>query len=297
MNVLSLCDGISCLRIALQRGGHKVDKYFASEIKKSAIKCSKDNWNDIIQVGDITKLHFKDGYLYNDSTKWYVGKFDLVAFGSPCQSFSSANVHNDKEHYGLNGKSKLFFECLRVLKEVNPKYFLFENVKMKKDAKSMLDKYMGVNGILINSNLVSYQNRARYYWTNIPNVTIPEDKHISFQDYIDRNTTETKLPYSKSYIKMWEGGNSGFVCKDITHSDKVNCITARQTRCPNAGLIACEDFCRTLTQREQEIGQTLPVGYTKCLPYNQASDVIGNGWTVDVIVHILKGLEHSVTNG
>ena len=109
--------------------------------------------------------------------------------------------------------------------------------------------------------------------------------------HIDRNTTETKLPYSKSYIKMWERGNSEFVCKDITHSDKVNCITARQTRCPNAGLIACEDFCRTLTQREQEIGQTLPVGYTKCLSYNQASDVIGNGWTVDVIVHILKGLE------
>ena len=272
-------------------GGHKVDKYFASEIKKSAIKCSKDNWNDIIQVGDITKLHFKDGYLYNDSTKWYVGKFDLVAFGSPCQSFSSANIHIDKEHYGLNGKSKLFFECLRVLKEVNPKYFLFENVKMKKDAKSMLDKYMGVNGILINSNLVSYQNRARYYWTNIPNVTIPEDKHVSFQDYIDRNTTETKLPYSKSYIKMWEHGNSEFVCKDITYSDKVNCITAKQKRCPNAGLIACEDFCRTLTQREQEIGQTLPVGYTKCLSYNQASDVIGNGWTVDVIVHILKGIE------
>ena len=272
-------------------GGHKVDKYFASEIKKSAIKCSKDNWNDIIQVGDITKLHFKDGYLYNDSTKWYVGKFDLVAFGSPCQSFSSANIHIDKEHYGLNGKSKLFFECLRVLKEVNPKYFLFENVKMKKDAKSMLDKYMGVNGILINSNLVSYQNRARYYWTNIPNVTIPEDKHVSFQDYIDRNTTETKLPYNKSYIKMWEHGNSEFVCKDITYSDKVNCITAKQKRCPNAGLIACEDFCRTLTQREQEIGQTLPVGYTKCLSYNQASDVIGNGWTVDIIVHILKGLE------
>ena len=291
MNVLSLCDGISCLRIALQRGGHKVDKYFASEIKKNAIKCSKDNWDDIIQVGDVRNLHFKCGYLYNDSTKWYVGKFDLVAFGSPCQSFSSANIYNDKEHYGLNGKSKLFFECLRVLKEVNPKYFLFENVRMKKDSKSMLDKYMGVNGILINSNLVSYQNRARYYWTNIPNVTIPEDKHVSFQDYIDRNTTETKLPYSKSYIKMWERGNSGFVCKDITHSDKVNCITARQTRCPNAGLIACEDFCRTLTQREQEIGQTLPVGYTKCLSYNQASDVIGNGWTVDVIVHILKGLE------
>ena len=75
------------------------------------------------------------------------------------------------------------------------------------------------------------------------------------------------------------------------NSDKVNCITARQTRCPNAGLITCEDFCRTLTQREQEIGQTLPEGYTKCLSYNQASDVIGNGWTVDVIVHILKGLE------
>ena len=76
-----------------------------------------------------------------------------------------------------------------------------------------------------------------------------------------------------------------------TNYDKVNCITARQIRCPNAGLIACEDFCRTLTQREQEIVQTLPAGYTKCLSYNQASDVIGNGWTVDVIVHILKGLE------
>ena len=293
MNVLSLCDGISCLRIALQRGGHKVDKYFASEIKKSAIKCSKDNWNDIIQVGDVTKLHFKDGYLYNNDSKWYVGQVDLVAFGSPCQSFSNINIWNDKEHYGLNGKSKLFFECLRVLKEVNPKYFLFENVKMKKDAKAMLDKYMGVKGILIDSRLVSYQKRARYYWTNIPNVTVPEDKHISFQDYIDKDTTETKLSYSKSYIKMWKPNNDRAtlrVCRDITYSDKVDCITAKQQRCPNAGLIACEDFCRTLTQREQEIGQTLPVGYTKCLSYNQACDVIGNAWTVDVIVHILKGL-------
>ena len=165
---------------------------------------------------------------------------------------------------------------------------------MKKDAKSMLDKHMGVKGILIDSRLVSYQKRARYYWTNIPNVTVPEDKHISFQDYIDKNTTETKLSYSKSYIKMWRPNNDRAtlrVCRDITYSDKVDCITTKQQRCPNAGLIACEDFCRTLTQREQEIGQTLPVGYTKCLSYNQASDVIGNGWTVDVIVHILKGLE------
>ena len=294
MNVLSLCDGISCLRIALQRGGHKVDNYYASEIDKNAIKCSQANWNDIIQVGDVTKLHYKNGYL-NDM---YVGKIDLVAFGSPCQSFSSLSFLRNDRYYGFNGKSGLFFECLRLLHEVQPKYFLFENVwSMRKECKLDLDKYMGVEGILINSNLVSYQNRKRYYWTNIP-FKIPEDKHISFQDYIEKDKDicrKYKLPKKKHYIKMWANGNGKtkyYGCKNVTHLDKISTVNTVQKSFPNAGLVECEDFCRILTRRELEQAQTLPVGYTNCLSYYQAGKVIGNGWTVDVIENILRGIKN-----
>ena len=171
-------------RIALNRAGIKVDKYFASEIDKNAIKCSTNNWNDIIHIGDIRNVSYQDGVLRTENGNYEIPHIDLLMSGTPCQSFSLANVYNRN---GLDGKSGIFLEALRILREVNPTYFLFENVRMGKESKSQLDEFLGVNGVEINSKLVSYQNRPRIYWTNFP-ITIPEDMNISFQDYIERNT-------------------------------------------------------------------------------------------------------------
>ena len=164
MNVLSLFDGISCGQIALNRVAIKIDNYYASEIDKDAITVTQFNYPNTIQLGDVKKL--KGNML---------PKIDLLIGGSPCQDLSKAKT----EGKGLVGeKSSLFYEYLRLLNEVKPKYFLLENVVMKKDYRDIITKELGVNPILINSNLVSAQNRERLYWRNIPNITIPKDKNI-----------------------------------------------------------------------------------------------------------------------
>lgn len=294
MIVLSLFDGMSCGQIALERAGIKVDKYYASEIKKCAIKVTQHNYPNTIQLGDVTKLSYKDGILYSENGNYEVGKIDLLIGGSPCQNFSIANL---KDRKGLEGvKSKLFYEYLRLLKEINPDYFLLENVKMNKESHKQLNEYLGVVGIEINSSLVSYQNRPRIYWTNIPNVIVPNDKNVNFQDYKDTDVEycrQFKVNKTPSRERMWNNGlgkNNRQACANVTNSEKIFCLTRKQDRCPNSGLIEFEDFCRFLTRRELEIAQTVPVGYTNCVSYNQAQDLLGDGWTVDVIAHILKEL-------
>lgn len=305
ITVLSLFDGMSCGRIALEKiKPYLCDKYqvkevvfiyYASEIKKVAIKCSKANWNDIIQVGDVTKVRYQDNELLTDNGIFKIDKIDLLIGGSPCQNFSIART----SIYAVDGlagdKSKLFYEYLRILRECRPTYFLLENVKMKNESKQQLDEYLGFEGVYFNSRLVSYQNRPRYYWTNIK-FKIPQDRNISFQDFIETDYNEckkSKVNRTPSREKMWcngqgKGGRSS--CKNVTHSDKVNCITRKQDRSPNSGLIELDGFCRFLSRRELEQGQTVPIGYTDCLSYNQAQDVLGDGWTIDVIVEILKGI-------
>ena len=161
MKVLSLFDGLSCCRIALDRVGVTVDSYYASEIKKSAIKVTKHNYPDTIHIGDVTKVSFKDGILYTENGNYEVGHIDLLAGGSPCQDLSSMN----KKQVGLSGeKSTLFWEYARILKEVNPTYFLLENVGSMPYSDAMeITKEMGVDGIRINSSLVSDQLRDRKY--------------------------------------------------------------------------------------------------------------------------------------
>ena len=301
ITVLSLFDGISCGRIALERAKVKVSHYFASEIKKCAIKCSSVNYPDIIQIGDVRKVYYSNGYLFTEKGQFCVGKIDLLIGGSPCQDFSNAASCWHKEEngqYGLQGsKSSLFYEYIRLKEEIQPDYFLLENVRMKALAKKELDAYMGVEGIYINSDLVSYQHRARFYWTNIPDVTIPEDKGINFQDYKSKNKVEleeAKLNRTPSREKMWNNGqgrNNLKSCANVTDKTKIGCLTRRQDRSPNSGLIAYKDFARYLTRSEIEQAQTLPVGYTSMLTYNQMQDVCGDGWTVDVIAHIFKGLK------
>ena len=151
--------------------------------------------------------------------------------------------------------------------------------------------------ISIESDIVaSYQNRPRIYWTNIPNVTVPEDRNINFQDYKDTDIEycrQFKMNKTPSRIKMWNDGlgrNNIHGCGNVTYSEKIFCLTRKQDRSPNSGLVEFEDFCRYLTRRELEIAQTVPVGYTDCVSYNQAQDLLGDGWTVDVIAHIFKEL-------
>ena len=295
ITVLSLFDGISCGRIALERAGIPVKAYYASEIKDIAIKCTMHNYPDTIQIGDVTKVHYADGVLYSENCAYEVGKIDLLIGGSPCQDFSSAQCIAGGRNAGLFGqKSRLFYEYLRLLREVNPTYFLLENVKMRKSNERLLTNYLGVEPIYINSALVSYQKRPRLYWTNIPGVTVPDDRHINFQDYIERDIEKCR-PYKVNRTptreKMWNNGQGHTVigtCDNVTNAEKISCITRKQDGFPNSGLIAFEDFCRYLTREEIERGQTLPIGYTDCLTYNQMQDVCGDGWTVDVIAHIFS---------
>ncbi len=175
LNVLSLFDGMSCGRIALERAGIKVNNYFASEIDKHAIKVTQHNYPDTIQLGDVTRVKGED-----------LPKIDLIIGGSPCQGFSFAGKQLNFE----DPRSKLFFEFVRLLNECKPKYFLLENVKMKKEYQDVITEHLGVEPIEINSNLLSAQNRKRIYWTNIPGVTIPNDKGILLKDIVHENNDE-----------------------------------------------------------------------------------------------------------
>jgi len=303
LNVLSLFDGMSCGMIALDRLGIEVTNYFASEIDKAAIKVSKYNWGEkITHIGDVTKVKYENGILYTEVGNFEV-QIDLIIGGSPCQDFSIANTMNSEyspDSIGLGGdKSSLFYHYLRILESVKKENkevkWLLENVKMRKGCKEQLDNYLGVDGVLINSNLVSFQNRPRIYWSNLI-VSVPEDRGISFQDFKETgDLSQYKLKRTKSREHMWSNGigrnAANYGCSNITHANKIQCLTTKQDRCPNSGLIEYEDFCRFLTRKELELAQTVPVGYTNCLSYNQACAVLGNGWTVDVIAHILKGLK------
>ena len=223
------------------------------------------------------------------------GKPDIIIGGSPCQNFSLLRATLGNAVDGLEGdKSKLFYEYLRLLHEIEPKYFLLENIRMKPKQKKELDDYLGVEGITINSKLVSFQSRTRNYWTNIPNVTEPADLHIRFQDYKDTDPVrcdEAMPKRTSSRIRMWSEGNGKGnlgTCANITNADKVGCLTRKQDRCPNSGMIAYKDFARYLTRRELELAQTLPIGYCDHLSYYRTCDVTGDGWTVDIIKHILS---------
>ncbi|MCB5494522.1 hypothetical protein G4974_09985 [[Ruminococcus] gnavus] len=298
ITVLSLFDGISCGQLALKRAGIKVEKYYASEIKKIAIKVTMEHFPDTVQIGDIEKVRYnrETKELITENGVYQTEGIDLVIGGSPCQNFSIARVSmGTKEIEGLKGdKSKLFYEYLRILREVQPKYFLLENVKMKKASENELNQYMGVNGLHINSELVTFAKRPRIYWTNIQGVKAPEDKKINFQDFKDTDPEyckDFKVKRTPSRERMWNSGKGRETesnCENITNAEKIGCITRKQDRCPNSGLIEFEDFCRYLTRREIELAQTLPIGYTDSLTYNQMQDVCGDGWTVDVITHILR---------
>ena len=184
MNVLSLFDGMSCGQIALDQLGIPVKNYFAAEIDKYAIQIARKNYPDMIHLGDVKNIKTIDTDLMDEFD--FGHKIDLLIGGSPCQGFSFGGK-------GLNfddPRSKLFFEFDRLLKALKPKYFLLENVKMKKESEQVITDYLGVEPVEINSNLVSAQNRKRLYWTNIPMDGLPEDKGIMLKDILEEETAE-----------------------------------------------------------------------------------------------------------
>lgn len=191
VNVLSLFDGMSCGQIALDRLGIEVDKYYASEIDKYAMTIAKKNYPNTIHIGDVTKV---------DGTK--LDKIDLMIGGSPCQGFSFAG----KQLNFKDPRSALYFEFVRLLKETKPKYFLLENVRMKKEFQAIITKDLGVEPIMINSSLLSAQNRVRLYWTNIPNVTQPNDLGIVLKDIIEDGVTDRTKSHCLD-ANYFKGGN------------------------------------------------------------------------------------------
>ena len=279
MNILSLCDGMSCCHIALDRAGIPVDKYFAAEIKDIGIKVTKANYPDTIHIGDVNKITYKDGTLYTENGNYKV-KIDMVAFGSPCQSFSQSMKADMRIGLADKVRSGLFLECYRILKEVNPKWFLLENVgSMRKEDQQFLTECMGVEPIRINSSLVCSALRDRLYWTNIPNVTKPEDKGIKLQNILTSGYTDRDK--ARAFLVS---DSRPLVSKDkMLHRYKKFTTIVWEEK-------GNDDSIRYLNQTELERCQTVPEGYTSCLTKNEAANVLGDGWTIDVIAHIFSGL-------
>ena len=273
MKVLSLFDGISCGVVALERAGIHVERYVAYEIEENAIKVSHHNYPQIEHKGDVFKAEYKEG------------EFDLLIGGSPCSWWSNARANRtDKETTPDGIGYKLFCEYLRALKESKVKYFLYENnYSISKEIKEQITKDLGVNPIMINSVLVSAQNRKRCYWTNIPNVTQPQDKGILLGDVISGAVN------GAAYRNQVQKDGTLKACTNIRKDGKANCLIAYMAN-KNCCVQMNDGSIRPLTGEEFEILQTLPVGYTSCLSESKRKSVIGLGWTVDVIAHIFKGL-------
>ena len=341
LKVLSLFDGMSCGQLALQRLGIEVDTYYASEIDKYAIQVTQENFPKTIQVGDVCKLKAED---YQD--------IDLILAGSPCQGFSFAG----KQLAFDDPRSALFFEFIRLLKEIKPKYFLLENVKMKQQFQDVITEQVSacypdfeggdllggqIKPILINSALLSAQNRQRLYWTNIPNIEQPKDKGIVLRDILE-DDVEGHYLAGKHLQNNYQGGNqlnpnyksqantihdtnkkSGVICAgthgyangyvetkpkvvsgawrgrykedgkteqrlELNQSGKSNSLTTVQK---DSVVVNDNLSWRKLTPLECERLQTVPDNYTNHVSNTQRFKMLGNGWTVDVIAHILNNIE------
>ena len=312
-NVLSIFDGMSCGQIALERAGIKVDNYFASEIDKHAIKVTQHNYPDTIQIGDVTKVFAKD-----------LPKIDLLIGGSPCQGFSFAGKQLNFD----DPRSKLFFEFVRLLEETKPKYFLLENVKMKKEYQDIISEQLGVKPIMINSSLVSAQSRERLYWTNIPITELLTDKGILLKDIIeigepikDKSQTILATLYKENAKSMIKRNKAGLLVKMSSENPRIKEISItdrgirphrndkRKSGISEIGTIHYPDTksytitanhapkvlteiigWRKLSPLECERLQTVPDGYTSIVSDTQRYKMLGNGWTVDVIAFIFSFL-------
>lgn len=295
MKILSLFDGISCARVALERVGIPVEVYYASEVDKYAMQISVKNYPDIVQVGSVVGLdttQFKD--------------VDLMVGGSPCQDLSIAK----KDRKGLEGsRSSLFWEYVRILNEVKPKYFILENVaSMPKEAKEIISEALGVQPIMINAALVSAQNRKRLFWTNIPGVVQPTDREIYLQDILESGENavqKNSWKYKEGKPRFYEGkcptlsANMGTAGGHVPYAvpDKSYCIDAnyhkganweQYTKKKRRQLVIDDGDLRKLTPIECERLQGLPDNYTEGVSNTQRYKCLGNAFNVDVVAHILS---------
>lgn len=290
VNVLSLFDGISCGRVALDRLGLKVGKYTAYEIDENAIAVSKDNWKDIEHKGNVFDAKYEEGI------------YDLLIGGSPCTYWSISRGSNNRETTSSGFGWQLFCQYIRALREAKPKYYLYENnASMSDDIKAEITKAFGHEPIELNSANYSAQRRLRYYWTNIPQSSRPKPCMKIFDDILYDNTYKVKsFEKYKQYMRIskdgttvsWDTGKGYYSQQNRAFK---GCKSPTITRC---GRDKCNIWLGGTTYRlihpiEAERLQTLPDNYTKIL----GSDIkriqgVGNGWTVDVIVDLLKELKN-----
>lgn len=294
-NVLSLFDGISCGHIALERAGITVNNYYASEIDKYAIQITQKNYPNTIQLGDINNIDFSQ----------FIGKIDIIIGGSPCQDLSIAKANRE----GLSGKrSCLFYKFIEAIRIIKPKYFLLENnYSMTNEAKDIITKEMGIEPIMINSNLFSAQNRKRLYWTNIPIAELPEKCDIKLQDILESGVVDRNK--SLCLTRRYAGfvGSQSYLCRryfgksmgQAVFNGNLDDIKIIKDKWQENNYFSDEELerkvIRPMTCLECERLQTLPDNYTNCIDSEIArKETIGNGWTVDVIAHIFKGLKNNV---
>ena len=334
MNVLSLFDGISCGQLALERAGESVENYYASEIDKYAMIISNKNYPDIKQLGNVVDL---------DTEELKKLDIDLLIGGSPCQGFSMAGKMQGSsticgievvsleqylelklEGFEFQGESYLFWEYIRILRAIKPKNFLLENVMITKKWLPMFNETLSYEPIIINSALVSAQNRKRMYWTNIPGVEQPENQGITLSDVLQTKGEYIKISKKGVYKKFQDkmscltaGGNSGGNysnmdligqklfhignATDIRGNESIKRIYAEYGKMPTLSTcqgghrqpkVALNDYeYRRLTPIEFERGQTVPDNYTKGVSNSQRYKMLGNGWTIAVIAHILKNID------
>lgn len=271
--------------IALERAGIKVNKYYASEIDKYAISVSNKNYPSIIQLGDI-----------NNWKSWDIDweHIDLLIGGSPCQGFSFAG----KKLNFKDERSKLFFiyvDILNHIKKKNPNIkFLLENVKMKTEYQDVISHYLEVEPIRINSSLLTAAKRDRLYWMNF-DVSIPDDKGITFDDINQHDNNWLSDTYIDK-VSKWKAQqdplkNTTYIGKGM----KLPCLTARGYNQSHSGMILISDGTkyRYLSNEEAELAMTLPIGYTYGIKDRERARCIGNGWSVDIITHILKNINNT----
>jgi len=326
ITILSLFDGISCGRLALERAGVQIGDYYASEINKHAITVAQHHYPNTIQLGDVRGVHYSD-----------VPKIDLLLGGSPCQGFSFAGKQLNFD----DPRSALFFEYVRLLRLYEPRYFLLENVRMKGEHLNIISELLGVKPVLINSKHFSAQDRKRYYWTNIPFNTVMPDNSTTVEDILEGEVDDRYYIEPRRTVKILENevrrrkiayigsdsqanriyrihDKSVCLCSDAgglgakTGLYAMPCLTpdrvaqrqeGRRFKPPHSKFytltaqdkhgVLTNNHIRKLTPLECERLQTLPDYYTSVngLSDNQRYQMIGNGWTVDVIVHILNGMK------
>jgi len=277
-NIVSLFDGISCLQIALNRQGISYENYYTSEIDPYCMQITQKNYPNTVQKGNICTLKKED----------FPTEVDLLVGGSPCQGFSLLGNQLDFN----DERSQLFFEFVRLKNSLNPKWFIMENVVMKKETQNAISELLGVSPIEINSALFSGQNRKRLYWTNIPDVRqILSHEASSFMNITGKSVL-TDQTYSIATVRK---GNPRQIVPPAT--EKLGCLTASYYKGVNAdGRPAKTKFfgdydstkIEMLTPVECERLQTVPEGYTEGISNTQRYKALGNGFTVDVIAFLLS---------